>query len=97
MSCLRESDIEKCLVRKVKEKGGFAIKFVSPSLSGIPDRLLLLPEGKFAFVELKARGKKPRPLQLKRMADFRKLGFKCFVIDDKEQIGGVIDEIKKLQ
>lgn len=93
MNYLRESDIEKYLVRKVKAKGGLAIKFVSPSLSGIPDRLLLLPEGKFAFVELKAKGKKPRPLQLKRMADFKRLGFKCFVIDDKEQIGGVIDEI----
>jgi len=93
LSYLRESDIEKYLVRKVKEKGGLAIKFVSPSISGIPDRLLLLPEGKLAFVELKAKGKKPRPLQLKRMADFRKLGFKTFVIDDKEQIGGVIDEI----
>ena len=94
MSYLRESDIEEYLVRKVKEKGGLAIKFVSPSLTGIPDRLLLLPGGKFAFVELKAKGKKPRPLQLKRMADFRKLGFKCFVIDDKEMIGGVIDEIR---
>lgn len=94
MSYLRESDIEEYLVRKVKEKGGLAIKFVSPSLTGIPDRLLLLPGGKFAFVELKAKGKKPRPLQIKRMGDFKKLGFKCFVIDDKEMIGGVIDEIR---
>ncbi|HEK9982051.1 TPA: VRR-NUC domain-containing protein [Streptococcus equi subsp. zooepidemicus] len=93
MSYLRESDIEKYLVRKVKEKGGLAIKFVSPSLSGIPDRLLLLPLGKFAFVELKTPGKKPRPLQLKRMDDFKRLGFRSFVIDDKKQIGGVIDEI----
>lgn len=94
MSYLRESDIEEYLVRKVKEKGGLAIKFVSPSLTGIPDRLLLLPGGKFAFVELKAKGKTPRPLQIKRMDDFKKLGFKCFVIDDKEMIGGVIDEIR---
>lgn len=94
MSYLRESDIEEYLVRKVKEKGGLAIKFVSPSLTGIPDRLLLLPGGKFAFVEIKAKGKKPRPLQIKRMDDFKKLGFKCFVIDDKEMIGGVIDEIR---
>lgn len=93
MSYLRESDIEKSLVCKVKEKGGLAVKFVSPSLSGIPDRLILLPKGKIAFVELKAKGKKPRPLQVKRMADFKKLGFKSFVIDDKDQIGGVIDEI----
>ena len=59
----------------------------------LPDRMVFLSDGKFAFVELKAKGKKPRPLQLKRMADFRQLGFRSFMIDGKEQIGGVIDEI----
>lgn len=93
MNYLRERDIEKYLICKVKEKGGLAIKFISPSLSGIPDRIILMPKGKLAFIELKAKGKKPRPLQIKRLDDFRKLGFKCFVIDDKSQIGGVIDEI----
>ena len=62
-------------------------------MDGLPDRMVFLSDGKFVFVELKAKGKKPRPLQLKRMADFKKLGFRSFVIDDKEQIGGVIDEI----
>lgn len=62
-------------------------------MDGLPDRMVFLSDGKFAFVELKAKGKKPRPLQLKRMADFKNLGFRSFVIDDKEQIGGVIDEI----
>lgn len=93
MSYLRESDIEKYMVYRVKGKGGMAIKFISPSMIGIPDRLILMPKGKIAFVELKAKGKKPRPIQAKRIKDLRKLGFKCYVIDDKSQIGGVIDEI----
>ena len=88
-----EKEIEKDLVKRVKALGGFCIKLTSPSMGGLPDRMVFLSNGKFAFVELKAKGKKPRPLQLKRMTDFKKLGFRSFVIDGKEQIGGVIDEI----
>lgn len=88
-----EKEIEKALVKRVKALGGICLKLVSPSMDGLPDRMVLLPKSNFAFVELKAKGKKPRPLQVKRIDGLRKLGFKCFVIDDKEQIGGVIDEI----
>lgn len=91
-----EKEVEKALVKRVKELGGICLKLVSPSMNGLPDRMVFLSDGKFAFVELKAKGKKPRPLQIKRIDDFRELGFKCFIIDDKEQIGGVIDEIKDL-
>lgn len=85
----REKDIEKELIRRVKLHGGMALKFVSPGLSGVPDRLLLFPEGRAAFVEVKAPGKKLRPLQLKRKSQLESLGFKVYSIDD----GGMIDEI----
>ena len=91
---LLEKEIEKTLVKRVKDLGGMCIKLLSPSMDGLPDRMVFLSDGKFAFVELKAKGKTPRPLQIKRMDDFKKLGYKCFVIDDKEKIGGVIDEIR---
>lgn len=93
MSFLREKETEKKLVHDVKATGGMAIKLASPSYDGLPDRLVLLPLGKCGFVELKAPDKKPRPLQVKRMKDLENLGFKCFVVDSKEQIGAVIDEI----
>ena len=51
---LRESVIEKALVKEAKSRGGMAVKFVSPGFDGVPDRLVLLPGGKCAFVELKA-------------------------------------------
>jgi hypothetical protein len=72
-----------------------ALKFVSPGMSGVPDRIVLLQNGIIAFVELKAPGKKLRPLQIKRKAQLESLGFKVYCIDSKEQIGGVIDEIEK--
>ena len=45
--------------------GGIALKFTSPGMAGMPDRLVLLPEGKIYFVELKAPDMDLRPLQLK--------------------------------
>ena len=51
---MRERFIERKFVEAVKKKGGFAPKFVSPGLDGMPDRIVLFQIGKIAFVELKA-------------------------------------------
>lgn len=89
-----EKQIENKLVTAVKKHGGIALKLVCPSFAGIPDRLILLPDGHIGFAELKAPGKKPRPLQLSRHRLLRDLGFPVYVIDDPEQIGGMIDELQ---
>ena len=88
---MKETEIEKKLVRKVKAKGGIAPKFVSPSYAGMPDRLVLLPSGVFAFAERKAPGMKPRPLQVARHRMLRDLGFKVYVIDGTQQIEEVLN------
>ncbi|WP_410496823.1 VRR-NUC domain-containing protein [Cellulosilyticum sp. ST5] len=88
-----ESRTEQAFVRAVNARGGIAYKFVSPGVNGVPDRLVLLPHGKIAFVELKAKSKKMRPLQLKRKHQLEALGFLVYCIDQKEQIGEVLDEI----
>lgn len=90
---MREKTIEQKLIRAVRRSGGLALKFVSPGFNGVPDRLLLFMGGKAAFCEVKAPGQKPRPLQVHRMEQLRDLGFKVFVIDGVERIGGMIDEI----
>ena len=90
---MRERAIERKLIQAVRRSGGLALKFVSPGFNGVPDRLLLFTGGRAAFCEVKAPGQKPRPLQVHRMEQLRRLGFKVFVIDDAEQIGGVISEI----
>ena len=91
---VRERDVERKLVREVKAIGGLCLKLTSPSVDGLPDRLVLLNSGKIGFVELKAPGKKPSVLQVKRMKDLQALGFKVFVVDETSQIGGVIDAIR---
>ena len=91
---MRESLIERKLVTEVKKRGGLAVKFVSPGLDGVPDRIVLFPGGKMAFVELKTPGKTMRPIQEKRARQLTALGFQVYCVDNKEMIGGVLDEIQ---
>ncbi len=91
---MNEKFIENHLTVMVKAKGGIAAKFVSPSFAGMPDRLVLLPGGVCAFAELKAPGMKPRALQIARHRMLRELGFKVYVIDGIEQIGGMLNELQ---
>ena len=90
---MREKQIEQTLVRAVKRRGGLCPKWVSPGLDGVPDRIILLPDGKAAFAELKAPGQRPRPLQQRRIVQLRQLGFRVYIIDNTNQIGGVLDEV----
>ena len=89
-----EKQIEQSLVKAVKNMGGIAPKFVSPGFDGMPDRIVLLPHGLMAFVEVKAPGKKPRPLQVSRHGLLQHLGFKVYVLDGLEQIEGILDGIE---
>lgn len=91
---MREVKVEQALVVAVRKRHGMCMKFTSPGLDGVPDRIVLLPHGKMAFIELKAPGKKLRPLQELRVKQLRDLGQQAFVIDNKEMIGGVLDEIQ---
>ena len=90
---MREKTIERKLADAVKKRGGMAPKFTSPGFDGMPDRIILLPGGRMAFVEVKAPGKIPRPLQEARHRLLCSLGFQVYVLDDADQIGGVLDEI----
>ena len=91
---MREKEIEKKLTQAVKHMGGICPKFVSPGFDGMPDRIVLLPKGHMAFVEVKAPGERPRPLQMARHRLLRRLGFRVYVLDSAEQIGGILDEIQ---
>ena len=91
---MREKNIEQKLVKVVKSAGGIAPKLTCPGFDGMPDRLVLMPEGRIGFVEVKAPGKEPRPLQVRRHETLRNLGFKVYVLDTPEQIGGILHEIR---
>ena len=94
---MREKEIEQKLVSEVKRRGGICPKWVSPGFDGVPDRFVFLPGKHFGMVEVKAPGEKPRALQVSRHRLFERLGFKVFVLDSKDQIPALLDEIERSQ
>lgn len=94
---MRESFIEEKLTKAVRQKGGVCWKFTSPGTAGVPDRIILMPGGRIAFVEVKALGEKPRPLQLSRHRLLRRLGFLVYVLDALEDIEKIISEVMKYE
>lgn len=91
---MREKTIEAKLVSEVKKRGGICPKWVSLSFDGMPDRLVFLPDRHFGLVEVKAPGERPRPLQVSRHRLLQRLGFKVYILDAVEKIGGILDEIQ---
>ena len=92
-----EQDIERLLVRRVKEIGGIAYKFISPGHAGVPDRLIIVPGGEIVFVELKDRGKKERALQKIAQAELRERGAKVFsAVDSADKVEEVIRYLRRV-
>ena len=91
---MREKEIERKLVQEVKKRGGLCPKWVSPGFAGVPDRIVFLPKMKIGFVEVKAPGERPRKIQLHRHERLRELGCKVYVLDNANEIGGMLDDIQ---
>lgn len=81
-----EREIEASFKRKMEREGCIVMKFVSPGNAGVPDRLILLPNGVAFFAEIKCMGEKPRPLQVAVHKKLLKQGFTVMVIDSENAI-----------
>ena len=90
---MREKIIESRLVQEVLSRGGLCWKFTSPGTDGVPDRIVLMPGGKIAFVEVKAPGEKMRALQIRRKQQLERVGFSVYCLDSLEQIRPILDEV----
>ena len=93
MAVESEKVIERKLVEAVKANGGMCIKLLCDNLLGLPDRMVLMPHSKIAFVELKTTGQKPRRIQVFMHKKLRALGFRVEVIDTTEGINNFINNI----
>lgn len=69
---MKESEIEKILVKETKKLGGAAYKWESPGNDGVPDRIVIFPGKEPIFVELKTekgRLSELQKVQLTRLID----------------------------
>ena len=98
---MRERDIERHLVKRVKELGGEVRKVQWIGRRGAPDRLVMLPQIWLhgfvptrlhcaIWVELKTPGKKPEPHQLREHNRMRAMGQRVEVIDSIEGVDALL-------
>lgn len=90
-----EKIIERYLVDEIRRKKMVCLKYSNPNMVGYPDRVILLPQGRVIWVELKSKGRKPSKPQLIRMAELAKMGHDVRVIDSREGVVELISEITR--
>jgi len=86
-----EKNIERRLSHLVRKRGGWSIKLLPTFITGLPDRMVLLPIGIMFFVELKSSGKEPTPAQYWVHKKLRGLGFRVFVIDSVVGVDEILE------
>ena len=89
---MNEKTIEAKLKKAVEACGGLCWKLVCPGTSGVPDRICMM-NNRAIFVEVKAPGEKPRPIQYRRIGQLQAQGFQTFVIDSIDDIQEVLDAL----
>lgn len=92
-----EKDIEKKLTAMVHRRGGLCLKWVCPGWSGVPDRIILLPNGHVIFCELKRpKGGKLETLQKWWRERLRGFGFLSVVVKNAEEVDQLEQIIREL-
>lgn len=90
---MRESQIEARLVHGVKARGGLCLKFTSPGSPGVPDRIVITPNGRVCFVELKTETGRLTKIQQWTIREMRDRGAEVFVVKGLAEVKQFLDEV----
>jgi hypothetical protein len=88
-----EKEIEHRMVRMIKERGGLCYKFVSPSNLGVPDRIVITPDGRVIFVELKTENGRLSKMQKWQRNELQKRGIDVRVIKGWSAARAFVEEV----
>lgn len=91
MRNVRKGYREKISCRR-QTRGGKAYKFVSPGNVGVPDRIVIWPNGVIHFVELKTSKGVLSRLQGVQARELQKLNQKVFVLKGDDAVSGYLDQ-----
>lgn len=93
-----EKDLEKYLKKTVEDHGGQCLKWTSPSTTGLPDRIVLLPGRRVAFVELKRpRGSRKGSLQPYWRRVLVGLGFVHWWVYTKADVDALMEKMEEMR
>lgn len=90
---MKESQIEARLVRMVCERRGLCYKFVSPGNPGVPDRIVLTPDGRIYFIELKTEVGSLQRIQEYQIGALRKRHADVRVLKGPDAVKAFVDEV----
>lgn len=92
---MTEKYLEQKLVKLTKRRGGLIFKFVSPGRVGVPDRIIIFPEGRIGFVEVKKPGVgRLSKVQLDTLSRLSNIGCRVYVLDRPEVLEDILDDIQ---
>lgn len=91
---MREATIEARLVREVRKLGGLCYKFTSPGNPGVPDRIVILPDGRTIFIELKTEIGRLAKIQQWQLDEMRKRGADVRVLKGLDQVMEFVEEVR---
>lgn len=92
---MKESYIESNLCSNIKNIGGLCLKFVSPGNAGVPDRIILLPDGRVRFIELKTETGRLAPIQRAWIDKLRRMGFDAQVLYGTEDVKKYVAQLSE--
>lgn len=90
---MKESCIEKQLEKMVRKKSGLCFKFVSPGSPGVPDRIVITPDGRIIFVELKTETGSLQKIQQWQIERLRNCGADVRVIKGLQEVKDFVREV----
>lgn len=90
---MKESQIEARLVRMVRERGGLCYKFVSPGNPGVPDRIVVTPDGQTVYVELKTEVGSLQKIQEWQITEMRRRGAQVRVLKGLDAVKAFVEEV----
>lgn len=89
---MKESAIESRLVREVRKRGGLCYKFTSPGNPGVPDRIVITPDGRTYYLELKTPVGRLAKIQKWQLEEMRKRGADVRVLYGLDQVLAFVEE-----
>ena len=88
---MTEAKLQTKIIKDLELKGYYVVKTIKLNKNGLHD-IFAFKDGKATFIEVKATGQKPRPLQMFRIEEVKKFGVKSFWCDSFEMY---LDHLKK--